>query len=250
MAAVQEVLHGIVLLAAPVGEMDRRVVLLTQERGRICAFARGARRPNSPLLARSQSFAMGEFTVCPGRDAYTLVQADIREYFDGIGRDFEAMCYGSYFCEFINWFARENLEAPDLLNLLYLSLSMLVKKRFSYPFLRSVFELKVLALEGEAPWMESCLICKEDARELGFYFSRGGVLCEECAKKAGKKRNEDYLPVSPSVRYAAAYIIAVPLYKLYSFQLRDQAEGELIQFVKAYTQRMVSHTFKSLQLIE
>ena len=66
------VLQGIVLAMSLVGEYDRRLVILTKERGRITAFARGVRKSNNQLVSKTQLFVMGEFTLYEGRDAYTL----------------------------------------------------------------------------------------------------------------------------------------------------------------------------------
>lgn len=57
------VLTGMVIKATDVGEFDKRLVILTKERGKIVAFARGARRPKSMFVAVTRIFAFGEFIL-------------------------------------------------------------------------------------------------------------------------------------------------------------------------------------------
>ena len=125
---VKERVKGMVLSAATIGEYDKRVVLLTKEWGRFSAFARGARRPKSPLSATTEPFTFGDFYVYRGRDSYSIEQVEVKNYFPELRQDLEKLYVGLYFCEVADYFTREGMTAKDELNLLYISLKALSVK--------------------------------------------------------------------------------------------------------------------------
>ena len=106
-------LTGMVLKAEPIGDYDRRVVLLTKERGKIAAFARGARKPSSKLLAATNPFCFGTFKFYEGRTSYNLMEADISNYFEGLREDYESAFYGMYFLEVMDYYTRENNDEKE-----------------------------------------------------------------------------------------------------------------------------------------
>ena len=140
---------GMVLKASPVGEYDRRLVILTREFGKITAFARGARRPGNSLMAVSNPFVFGKFLLHEGRDAYTLAGAEVKNYFIEIAGDVEAACYGSYFLEFADYYGREGIEAEETLKLLYQSMRALLNEKLPNRLVKAVFELKLMEINGE-----------------------------------------------------------------------------------------------------
>ena len=238
------VVTGMVLQVMPIGEYDKRITLLTKERGKITAFARGARRPNSQLLAATNPFSFGEFELFEGRSSYSIAKATIQNYFRELTEDFDVTYYGFYFLEFAEYYCQENNDEREMLKLLYQSLRALISPAYDNRLVRSVFELKALAINGEAPNVFSCLKCS--GKEELFYFSvkKGGALCEECYRKA-----PDAIRLDVSTMYAMQYVISAKIEALYRFTVSDKVLEELQHILQEYLHTYVGHPFKSLKIL-
>ena len=81
-----------VLSAIPIGDYDKRITILTRERGKIAAFVRGARRSGNQMMAAANPFAFGQFEVYQGKSTYTAVRAEIQNYFRELSEE-EISCY-------------------------------------------------------------------------------------------------------------------------------------------------------------
>ena len=119
---------GMILSVAPIGEYDKRVVILTKEKGKISAFAKGARRPNSPLAGACTPCNFGKFMLYEGRNSNTLQSAEIENYFAELRTDVEAAYYAFYFLEFADFYTREANDEREMLKLLYQTMRVLTKK--------------------------------------------------------------------------------------------------------------------------
>lgn len=192
--------RGIVVSSMPVGENDKRIVLLTKELGKVSAFIRGAKKPTSPLLAAGNPFSFGEFTLYPGRNSYTVRSAHITSYFNELLGDLDSVWYGYYFLEIAEYYSKEGLDESTRLNLLYAALRALERSSASASsqepagpdkeLIRTIYELKTMVINGEYPNVFSCVNCGKTRKEdfsksdnfviKGFSVRKGGVLCDEC----------------------------------------------------------------------
>ena len=208
------IVTGLVLSAMPIGEYDKRIVILTKERGKISAFARGARKPGNRLAAATNPFSFGVFKLYPGKDSYTISEVEIQNYFESLRSDFLGAYYGMYFAEIADFYTRENNDEKELMKLLYQSLRALCADSLSNELVRCIFECKAIAVNGEFPG------------------------------PPGDRK------LDPSTVYALEYIASSPVEKLYTFTVSEKCLDELKQVAELYMKRYVGHKFKSLEVLQ
>lgn len=205
---------GMILKQTPIGEYDRRICLLTKERGKISAFARGSRKPGSRLAAAANPFSFGIFKLHEGRSSYTVSEADIQNYFEELRADYIGAYYGMYFAEVADYYTRENNDEREMLKLMYQSLRALCAASLPNPLVKCVFELKAIAVNGEYPGIP------QDMK------------------------------LEASTEYALQYIAHTAIERLYTFTVNDLVLSQLEQVSASYRRRFIDREFKSLEILK
>lgn len=208
------IVTGMVLKQTPIGEYDRRICLLTKEKGKISAFAKGSRKPGNRLAATTNPFSFGMFKLYIGKSSYTIQEADIKNYFEELRTDYIGAYYGMYFVEVMDYFTRENNDERDMLKLLYQSMRALCAPALPNPLVKCIFELKAIVVNGEFP---------------------------------GPPQNR---MLEESTLYALHYIAESPIEKLYTFNVTDKVLGELQEVAEEYMERFTDREFKSLEILK
>lgn len=204
---------GIIIKSEPIGEYDRRVVMLTTTKGKISAFAQGARRANSKMGAATGMFCFGEFGLYVRKNSYSINEIKIKNYFSQLHNDFEGAYYGMYFAEIADYYSRENTDDKELMKLLYQSLRAIISDKIDNRLVRYIYEIKAVAVNGE--------------------FAGVG--------------NREYLN---DTLYTIDYIVGSPVEKLYNFRVSSDVMNELAQIASDTIKRAVDVHLNSLDILD
>ena len=146
------------LRARALGEADRVYTLLTRERGKVDAVAKGARRPRSSMAGRLEPLAEIRVALHKGRslDVITEVRT-IKSYWSGLVRP-EALATASLFAETVDMFCEPDLALPEIYALLAGAIGAVASNE-SPAGLVPRFQLRLLHALGLAPADDACVLC-------------------------------------------------------------------------------------------
>jgi DNA repair protein RecO (recombination protein O) len=180
--------EALVLGTLDYGDADRLVTLLTRSRGKLTAFAAGARKSR-----RRFAGALEPGTVVRARlverhgSTVRLDGVDVLQAFPHIREDLARIARALYALELCRELLGDESPAPELFTLAVEWLGQLDAGQAG-PTSVLAFELQALALAGLMPRFDRCALCGgPPGPDPRFDVEHGGAVCADCA---GRTRGE------------------------------------------------------------
>jgi DNA repair protein RecO (recombination protein O) len=167
--------QGVVLRTHKLGEADRIVTLLTKGHGKVRAVAKGVRKTKSRFGGRLEPTSHVRLLLYEGRELDIVTQAESIDHFRAIRDDLDRLGQAVSMLEAADQLALEREPNPRIYDMLVGALRTLAAQ--GSPLVVPAFFLKLLALEGFRPQVESCLVCGDEGPLVAWAIEDGGLRC-------------------------------------------------------------------------
>lgn len=173
--------QAVVLSTLDYGEADRLVTLFTRGRGKLTAFAAGARKSRRRFAGALEPFMLLRARLVERRgDTYRLDWVEVEAGFFGARAELALIARALYALELCRELTRDREPHPQLFELLIEYLGALDQQRAG-PSSLIAFELSALASAGLMPRFAPCARCGGKTGERpSFDPHHGGALCTAC----------------------------------------------------------------------
>jgi DNA repair protein RecO (recombination protein O) len=182
--------EALVLRGYKLGETSKIVVLLTRERGKLRALARGARggRPRYQSALEPLSEVRVTLYGRQGAELLRLGQAELlHSAFRASARSLDAALFLSGCAEMLDAFSSDG-EAEDRVYRLALAVVDAAEKGASPELLGRYLEAWLLKLHGLYPPLDRCAACGGElaaAGALSYHRPARGFVCRDCGPASG-----------------------------------------------------------------
>ena len=222
-------ISGIVLSENNMGDYDKMLTILTPNFGKISCSAKGARKPNSSLLAGTQMFCFGEYLVYKGTSTYHINSCETIEMFYKLRTDLGKLKYAIHIDKIIIDVTEENENCYNILQLYLNTLYTISETDKNLDLTLAIFKMRLLCLLGFTPKVLSCSICNTKENLNFFSIKDNGFKCEACGRQ-----DKSCIKISQSTQNAIKYVVTAPPKKLYSFELKEESLEEFKLISKIY----------------
>lgn len=243
-------LTAIVLRTVDTGESDRVVTLLSRERGKVAAFARGARASKRRFGGALEPFTLlaAEVRERPGAELLGLDSVSVLAPFAGIRGDLARIACAAYAAELARELVRDHEPHDELFELLAGYLAVLDAAPARPAGLRA-FELGALRAAGLAPRLDGCARCGrplDPGRPVRLDPAHGGVLCAGCVSLAS--------PAAPSLAAgsvaALVHLAGCGLARAAGEPLPPPAGREVRDALAAFIEHQLGHRLAARKFLD
>ncbi len=173
--------EAVVLRTHQLGEADRIITLLTRDRGRVRAVAKGVRRTTSRFGARLEPFMVVDVQCYEGRNLDTVTQAmSLATHGETICRDYTAYTAATVMVETAERLTEEHEPSTQQYLLLAGALRSLSGGEHDPSLVLDAYLLRSLAIAGWAPSFYDCAKCGSPGPQRAFNVAAGGAVCSVC----------------------------------------------------------------------
>lgn len=173
--------RGIIIKRFNLGESDRILTIITPDRGKIRAIAKGVRRPGSKLSGYLELFHYNEYMLAEGKNLDIVTSATTIDNLLGVGQSLKQVGLAYYIAETVDKLIEETQDAEPMFDLIYGTLRSLGEGGASIEALKSHFEINLLTTLGFRPELNRCVECGQEIDSSSAWFApaMGGVLDQQ-----------------------------------------------------------------------
>lgn len=227
--------EGIVLKQVKTMNNIRMLKIFTKEYGKISAGTSISEKGKNKSALAIRPFTLGSYQVNKRRDMYYIQAAEtIRNYYK-LGEDVDKFMYGSYALELTDKVFEENQPSQQFFQLLtdYLELLEIRSKKFDTLLL--AFQIQTLSIIGQAPHVNSCVICGANKALSFFSVPEGGLVCSDCQNNPLRDFNVSLIyPIEEGIINVLKYFLETPIINLEKMVLDKEMSLELRTRIKEF----------------
>ena len=176
--------EAIVLKGMDYRDADRILKLLTLEHGKASAMARGVRREKSSMKGAVEAITLGIYHLNPGRNMFTISQAEIICSFPKIKGALESLMAVAFVIDLVDSFMEEGHPDEETYQLLKTCLNKMEEDVRFWREIILYFEINLHRINGILPDIYECASCgsKSAGKWVGVNSNESSIVCEKCSK--------------------------------------------------------------------